>query len=83
LDKKTGLAFSGLALDQIHKQLIGSIKGDGGIIRLTEDHAALQRFMVTRPELARIIESLKILPKVVIISTTSNIQSFLTLLDKM
>ena len=61
--QKTGRAFSSIALDQIHEQLIGCLKGDGGIIGLTEDPVALERFMITGPEFARIIEEFENTPK--------------------
>ena len=61
--QKTGRAFSGLALDQVHEQLIGSLKGDGGIIGLTEDPVALERFMITGPEISRIIEEFENTPE--------------------
>ena len=55
LDKKQNV-FSSLGLDQMHEQLIGMLKGDGGVIKLTEDPTLLRRNMVTGPELSRIIQ---------------------------
>ena len=52
----TGRAFSSLALDQMHEQLICAVKGDGGIIGITEDPEALRTFMIVCPELARLTE---------------------------
>ena len=40
----------------MHEQLIGSINGDGGIMGITENPEALRRFMISGPELARIVE---------------------------
>ena len=54
--QKSQRSFSSIALDQMHEQLIGSIKGDGGIIGITENPEALRRFMISGPELARIVE---------------------------
>ena len=54
--QKTKHVFSSLGLDQMHEQLIGMLKGDGGVIKLTEDPTLLRRNMVTGPELSRIIQ---------------------------
>ena len=54
--QKTKHVFSSLGLDQMHEQLIGMLKGDGGVIKLTEDPTLLLRNMVTGPELSRIIQ---------------------------
>ena len=40
----------------MHEQLIGSLKGDGGIIGITENPEALRRFMTAGPELTRIVD---------------------------
>ena len=42
-------------MDQSHKQLNKSIKGEGGAVGLTEDPAALRRWMIAGPELSRIV----------------------------
>ena len=52
---KTRHTFSAIALDQAHEQENASIKGDGGAIGLTENPAALRRWMVAGPAIARII----------------------------
>ncbi len=49
--KKTTHAFSAMAIDQAH----ASVKGDGGAVGLTENLAALRRWMVSGPEMARLI----------------------------
>lgn len=54
--QKTNNAFSSIALDQMHEQLICTVKGDGGAIGLTEDPALLHKHMVVGPELSRIIQ---------------------------
>ena len=43
----------------MHEQLIGSLKGDGGIIGSTENPEALRRIMIAGPELTCIIDSFK------------------------
>ena len=53
--KKTTHSFSAMAIDQAHKQNNASVKGDGGAVGLTENSAALQRWMVSGPEMARVI----------------------------
>ena len=47
--------FSCMALDQSHEQLNKWIKGEGGAVGLTEDPAALRRWMLAGPEVSRII----------------------------
>ncbi len=51
----TTKSFSAMALDQAHEQLNSFVKGDGGAVGLTENPAALLRWMVSGPEMARII----------------------------
>ena len=51
--QKTTNTFSAIPLDQAHEQNNELIKGDGGIIGITENPGALLRWMVARPELAR------------------------------
>ena len=53
--KKTTHSFSAMAVDQAHEQNNASVKGDGGAVGLTENPAALQRWMVSGPEMARVI----------------------------
>ena len=53
--KKTTHAFSALAIDQAHEQNNASVKGDGGAVGLTENPAALRRWMVSGPDMARVI----------------------------
>ena len=52
---KSEREFSALAIDQAHEQNNAIIKGDGGAIGLTEDPAALRRWMVAGPEVCRLI----------------------------
>lgn len=42
--------------DHVHEQLNAVLKGDGGIIGITENDAALKRWMISGPEMARIIQ---------------------------
>ena len=53
---KTKRLFSSIALDHAHEQVNAVVKGEGGTIELTENPAALRRWMVAGPELARIVE---------------------------
>ena len=53
--KKATLVFFGIAIDQAHGQNNASVKCDGGAVGLTKNHAALRRWMVSRPEMARLI----------------------------
>lgn len=53
---KTKRPFSSIALDHAHEQENASIKGDGGAVGLTENPAALRRWMISGPETARMIE---------------------------
>ncbi len=54
--KKSKHAFSSIAIDQAHEQNNAHVKGAGGAIGLTENAAALHRWMVSGPEMARVIE---------------------------
>ena len=53
--KKTSRRFSAIALDQAHEQNNACVKGDGGAVGLTENPAALHRWMVSGPQMAQII----------------------------
>ena len=54
--KTTGRAFSNIAIDQAHEQNNAHVKGDGGAVRLTQNPSALRRWMVSGPEMARLVE---------------------------
>lgn len=58
--KKTTHNFSAIAIDQAHEQNNASVKGDGGAVGLTENPAALRRWMVSGPELARVIAEFEV-----------------------
>ena len=51
---KTEQMFSAIAIDQAHEQ--NNVKGDGGAVGLTEDPSALRSWMVSGPEISRLIE---------------------------
>ena len=53
--EKTANVFSSIPLDQAHEQNNELIKGEGGVIRITENPNALLRWMVAGPELARMV----------------------------
>ena len=55
--------FSGIAVDQAHEQNNASVKGGGGAVGLTENPAALRRWMVSGPEMARLIEEFEVSTK--------------------
>lgn len=47
--------FSSIAIDQAHEQNNALIKGDEGAVGLTENLAALCRWMISGPDVARLI----------------------------
>ena len=49
-------SFSCMVLHQSHEQLNKCIKGDGGVLGLTEDPAALQRWMLAGPEISWVVD---------------------------
>ena len=53
--KKSKSAFASIAYDQAHEQLNKVIKGEGGIIALTENERASSQLLITAPEVARLI----------------------------
>ena len=54
--KKTKRPFSAISLDQAHEQVNALVKGDGGAVGLTENPAALRRWMIAGPGIARLVE---------------------------
>ena len=58
--KKTSHDFSNLAIDQAHEQNNAVVKDDGGAVGLTECPTALQRWMVSGPDMARVINDFEI-----------------------
>ena len=53
--QKTTHKFSALAHDQVHERLNAMVKGDGGVIGIGENEAALRRWIVAGPETARLL----------------------------
>ena len=53
--QKTGNKFSAMAHDQVHKQLNAMVKGDGGVIGITNKDKTLRRQSVAGPETARVL----------------------------
>ncbi len=53
--KNTTHSYSAIATNQTHEQTNASVKGDGGAVGLTENPAALHRWKVSVPEMARLI----------------------------
>lgn len=56
---KTICRFSTMAIDQAHEQNNAFVKGDGGAVGLTKNPNALRRWMVTGPEVARVITEIE------------------------
>ena len=54
--QKTTHKFSAIALDHAHEQNNKWLKGDGGIIGLTENAPSLNRWMLAGPELVRVVK---------------------------
>jgi hypothetical protein len=52
---KSGNVFSAMPIDQAHEQLNAVVKGDGGIIGLTANDSALDRWVVSGPEVAGLL----------------------------
>ena len=53
---KSGNPFSAIALDHSHEQENAIVKGEGGAVGLTSNPAALKRWMIAGPEVARVIK---------------------------
>ena len=53
---KTPRLFLSIALDHCHEQVNAVVKGEGGAVGLTENPAALRRWMVASPELSRMVQ---------------------------
>ena len=53
--KKSHRHFSAVPIDQAHEQNNKVVKGDGGAIGLTKDYAKLLRWMISGPEVSRVI----------------------------
>ena len=53
---RTTRSVSGMALDQAPEQLNTLVKGEGGAVGLTENVAALRRWIVAGPEISHMIQ---------------------------
>ena len=53
---KRNKRFSNLPLDQVHEQQNAIIKGKGGVVGLTQNQSALNRWMTSGPEIAKMID---------------------------
>lgn len=53
--QKSERPFSKLALDHAHEQNNALVKGDGGAVGLTDNPSALRRWMISGPEVARVV----------------------------
>ena len=53
--QKSQRVFSSIPIDQAHEQNNACIKGDGGAVGLTDNPSALRRWMISGPEVARVI----------------------------
>ena len=53
---KTKKPFLAIALDHTHEQVNAVVKGEGGAVGLTENPAALRRWMIAGPEVTRMVE---------------------------
>ena len=53
--QKTDHVFSCIAIDHAHEQSNAVIKGDGGLVGITDNPSALHRWMIAGPEVAGLI----------------------------
>lgn len=53
---KTRNKFSAIPIDQAHEQENRTVKGQGGAVGLTENKIAVRRWMLSGPELARLLK---------------------------
>lgn len=47
--------FSAMSIDQAHEQMNAVIKGDGGVVGITESETALTRWIIASPEIVRLL----------------------------
>ena len=57
---KLGRSNSTIAIDQAHEQNNAMVKGEGGAVGLTENPSALRRWMISEPEIARIVNEFEV-----------------------
>ena len=53
---KSSNTFSSIPIDQAQKQNNARVKGSGGAVGITESPVAFRRWMVARPEIARVLQ---------------------------
>ena len=53
--QKSSHKFSALAHDQVHEHQNAIVKGDAGIVGITESEGDLRRWLVAGPEISRIL----------------------------
>ncbi|MEW8543564.1 MAG: hypothetical protein AB2693_08500, partial [Candidatus Thiodiazotropha sp.] len=54
--QKSTHVFSAMAMDQAHEQMNELIKGEGGVIGITDNPSALIKWITAGPEIARIVD---------------------------
>ncbi|KAK3920030.1 Chromosome-associated kinesin KIF4 [Frankliniella fusca] len=54
--RTTQRAFSAMGLDQAHEQMNARIKGDGGMVGITENRYSLLKWLLAAPELAALVQ---------------------------
>ena len=55
VQKTLELFFLSIAIDQVHEQNNAMVKGEGGAVGLTENQNAHRRWMLSGPEMARLV----------------------------
>ena len=60
---KTGNRFSSIPVDQVHEQENAKVKGASGVIGQTENPAALSRWIICGPEIAKLFDEFDMLEK--------------------
>lgn len=57
--KRSASPFSAMALDQAYEKKDVLIKGDGGAVGFTDYPSVLRRWMITEPEVSRLIQDIE------------------------
>ena len=61
--QKSTHVFSTMAMDQAHEQMNDMIKGDGGVIGITDNPSALIKWITAGPEISRIVDEFENSPQ--------------------
>ena len=61
--QKSTHVFSTMAMDQAHEQMNDLIKGDGGVIGITDNPSALIKWITAGPEISRIVDEFENSPQ--------------------